>query len=281
MTERLIHGEMTLPAHDQAAKIAIPSERALNFPPALGAPQLAATLQWRLHPITAMGTAQLNTPRGQPLPQGIRVASFVIDDPLRVLAGPPGAMAGHGNGVQGRLQQGHFGRGRRVQEVSQRNTLAVAHHHPLRTRAAFRLPDARPPFFAGAKRPSANASDQSSWPCASSWARKARQALSHTPCSSQSRRRRQQVLGEGNRSGRSCQRAPVRQTQRMPSHTGRFGIGLGPPHGEALSSGSNGAIVAHCAAVSSEWSLAMHGTPFTAYDSRGVPHHATSGEEGL
>jgi hypothetical protein len=281
MKERLIHREMMLPAHDQAAKIATPSESALNFPPALVAPQLAAILQWRLHSVPAMGANQLNAPHGQPLPQGIRVASFVIDDPLRVLAWPPGAMAGHSNGVQGRLQQGHFGRGRRVQEVSQRNTLAVDHHHPLRTLATFRLPDARPPFFAGAKLPSANASDQSSWPCTSSWARKARQALSHIPCSSQSRRRRQQVLGEGNRSGRSFQRAPVRKTQRMPSHTGRFGMGLGPPRGEALSSGNNGAIFAHCASVSSECSLAIQGTPFTAYYSRRVPDHATSGEEGL
>jgi hypothetical protein len=281
MKERLRHGEMTLPAPDQAANIARPSERALNFPPALVAPQLAAILPWRRHPMTAMGTDQLHTPRGPPLPQGIRVASVVIDAPLRVLAWPPGAMAGHGNGVQGRLPQGHCGRGRRVQEVSQRHTLAVDHHHPLRPLAAFRRPAARPPVFAGAKLPSANASDQSRWPCASSGARKARQALSHTPCSSPSRRRRQQVLGEGNRAGSSCHRAPVRKTQRRPSHTGRVGIGLGPPRGEALSSGSNGAIVAHGASVRPEGSLARHGTPCTAYYRRGVPHHATSGEEGL
>jgi hypothetical protein len=281
MTERLIQGEMTRPAHDQAANIAIPSARALNLPPALVAPQLAAIWPWRLHPLTAMGTAQLTTPRGPPLPHGIRGASCVIDARLRVLAWPPGAMAGPGNGVQGRLQQGHFGRGRRVQEVSQRNTLAVDHPHPLRTLAACRLPDARPPCFAGAKRPSAHASDHSSWPGASSGARTARQALSPTPCASQSRRRRPQVLGEGHRAGSSCPRAPVRTTQRRPSHTGRFGSGVGPPRGAALSSGSHGAIVAHGAAVRSECSLARHGTPFTADDSRGVPQHATSGAEGL
>jgi hypothetical protein len=279
MKARLIPGEMRRPAYDQAANMAKPSARAFTCPPALVAPQLAAILPWRLHPMTAMGANQLHALLGQP--QGVRVARFVIDDPLRVLARPSGAVAGHGNGGQGRLQQGHCGRGRRVQEGSQRNTLAVDHHHPLRALAACRLPDASPPVFAGAKRPSANASDQSSWPCASSWARKARQALSHTPCSPQSRRRRQQVRGEGNRSGASCHRAPVRKPQRLPSNTGRFGRGLGPPRGEALGSGNNGAIFAHCASVSAECSLARHGTPVMAYDSRGVPHHATSGEEGL
>jgi hypothetical protein len=135
--------------------------------------------------------------------------------------------------------------------VSQRNTLAVDHHHPLRALAAFGLPDPSAPFFAGAKLPSANASDQSSWPWASSWAKKLRHALSHTPCSSQSRRRRQQVLGDGKRSGRSCHRAPERKIHRMPSKTVRFGMGFGPPRGEALSSGNKGAILSHWASVRS------------------------------
>jgi hypothetical protein len=89
-------------------------------------------------------------------------------------------------------------------------------------------------------------------PWAPRWAKKARQALSHTSCSSQSRRRRQQVLGDGKRSGRSGHRAPVRKIQRMPSKTGRFGMGFGPPRGEALSSGNKGAIFSHCASVSSD-----------------------------
>jgi hypothetical protein len=52
----------------------------------------------------------------------------------------------------------------RVQEVSQRNTFSVDHHHPLRPFAPLGFPDAGPPFLAGAKLPSANVSAQSSWP---------------------------------------------------------------------------------------------------------------------
>jgi hypothetical protein len=135
--------------------------------------------------------------------------------------------------------------------------VAVDHHHPLRAFAPLGFADAGPPFFAGAKLPSAKASDQSSWPWLSSWPRKARQALSQRSWSSQSRRRRQHVLGDGYCWGRSFQRAPLRSIHKMPSKQGRCGIGFGPPQGDALGSGKKGAIFSHCSSVSSEVSLAI------------------------
>jgi hypothetical protein len=149
--------------------------------------------------------------------------------------------------------------------------VAVDHHPPLRTLAPCGLPDAGPPVFAGAKRPSAKVAAQSSWPGASSWARNPRHTLSHTPWASQSRRRRPQVLGDGNRAGKSCHRAPLLRTQRRPAKTGRFGIGLGPPPGEALSSGHNGAILSHCASVSADCARAIGRTPFAAHYSGSIP----------
>jgi hypothetical protein len=187
-------------------------------------------------------------------------------------------MAGDSNGVQGGFQQGHLGRGRRVQEVSQRNTLAVDHHHPLRAFPPLGLADLRAPFFAGAKLPSAKASAQLSWPWASSWARKARQALSQTSCSSQSRRRRQQVLGEGYCGGKSFHRAPVRNIHKIPSKQGRLGMGLGPPRGDGLGSGNKGAIFSHCSSVSSESCRLIAVTPGKRYlncrgcESRSLTH---------
>jgi hypothetical protein len=229
MKERLVHGDVRFPANDQAPDIAQPGEGPFHFPAALLPAQLAAILQWRSHAVLPMGTNQINAASRQSLPQGIRVTGFVIDHACRPLSGTARAIARNGNGVQRRLQQLHFGGGRRFQEVSQRNTLAVDHHHPLRALAAFGLADFGPPFFAGAKLPSAKVSAQSSWPRASSWAKKVRQALTHTPCSSPPLKRRQQVLGEGNRSGRSFHRAPVRKIQRIPAKQGRFGFGFGPP----------------------------------------------------
>ena len=267
MKECPIHCDITLPAHHEAAEIPKPGEGPFNLPAPLVPSQLAPVLHRRLHPVFSVRADQVNATLRQALTQGVRIACFIVDEPLGPLARAAGTVTGDCNGLKGRLQQGHFGGGRRVQEVSQRNTLAVDHHHPLRAFASLRFPDARPPFFAGAKLPSAKASAQSSWPWASSSAKKARQALTHTPCSSQSRSRRQQVLGDGNRLGRSCHRAPARNIQRIPSKTGRFGIGFGPPRGEAFGSDNNGAILAHCSSVSSDCSLAIQGSPFAEFHS--------------
>jgi hypothetical protein len=147
---------------------------------------------------------------------------------------------------------------------SQRNTLAVCHHHKLRTLSAFGLTDACAPFFAGENVPSAKVSYQRKRRLMSSSARSARHAFSQTPSSSHRFNRRQQVLGEGNRLGRSFHRAPLRNTQRMPSNTGRLGIGVRPPLGESFGSDNNGAIFAHCRSVNSDCSRAIGISPLNS-----------------
>src|SRR4051794_19976943 len=47
--------------------------------------------------------------------------------------------------------------------------------------------------------------------------------------------------GEGFPLGRAFHRPPLRSTRRMPSTTGRLGIGSGPPPGDGSGSGSSGA----------------------------------------
>src|ERR1700683_1249149 len=107
-----------------------------------------------------------------------------------------------------RLREFDFRRGCRVKVVSQRKTAAVDHHHPLRPLAPLGFSDSTAPFFAGAKLPSRNDSLHfSCWRWFNSL-RNARQIVSQTSCCSPSRRRRQQVAGEGNSSGKSCHRAP-------------------------------------------------------------------------
>jgi hypothetical protein len=257
MKERSVHRDITFPAHHQATKISKPRKRPFDLPPSLIASQLPSLLSRQLLAVFAMRTNQINASPGQTMAQRVRSTRLVIDHALGALAGTSPALSGHRNRLQGRLQQLHFGGGRRCQEVSHRNTVAVDHHHPLRAFAPLGCADAGPPFLAGAKLPSAQASDQSSCPWLSSWPRKVRQALRQMSCSSHSRRRRQHVLGDGYRVGRSFQRAPVRNIHKMPSKHGRLGIGFGPPQGEALGSGNKGAIFSHCASVSSEVSRAI------------------------
>src|SRR6516225_82661 len=81
--------------------------------------------------------------------------------------------------------------------------------------------------------------------------RNARQISSQISCSSQSRKRRQQVEGEGNSSGKSHQRAPLRKIHKMPSSTLRSSAGGRPPCGRFLRLGSKGRIFSHWASVNS------------------------------
>src|SRR5205085_12306279 len=126
----------------------------------------------------------------------------------------------------------------------------------------------RPPLFAGAKLPSAQAAAPSSGPWASPGARKALLAWSPTSWAAQARRRRPQVRGEGYGFGRSCQRAPVRTIHSIPAQQGRLGSGLGPPQGDAWGSGRTGAMFSHGSAVHAELSLAISCLRVMANDTR-------------
>jgi hypothetical protein len=141
--------------------------------------------------------------------------------------------------------------------VSQRNTLAVDHHHPLRSFAPFGLSDAFTPFFAGAKLPSANASDQSSWPRSSSSDRNTRHAFNQMPCSSQSFNLRQHVEGLGYRLGKSAHGAPVRRIHNMPSNTLRLSAQGRPPFLDFLGLGNTASSFFHCLSVNFCRSLAI------------------------
>src|SRR5712692_5150157 len=148
-----------------------------------------------------------------------------------------------------RFRESRFVRGCRTKVLSQRKTLAVDHHHPLRALATLGFSDSSAPFLAGAKLPSRKDSLHCSCFRWLSSARNARQILSPTPCSSQSRSLRQQVAGEGNSSGKSCQRAPLRRIHKMPSSTLRSEARGRPPRRRERGRGSKGRIFSHWASL--------------------------------
>ena len=241
-----------LPSNQQTPEVSQPGDCSFYRPSALIPAQLSTILSLGLNATTTMRTDQIDPSCGQALTQRIRVCRSIVDQWLRV--GGIAVFRRHWNGslLQGVLNQLDFRRGRRGGENSQRKTLAVCHHHKLRTLSPFGFADLGAPFFAGENVPSAKTSYQSSRPSSSSCSRKVRHIVSQTPVSSHCFSRRQQVLGDGYWSGKSLQRAPLRRTQRIPSKTGRFGMGLGPPFGEALGSGNRGAIFSHWASVNSD-----------------------------
>ena len=257
MKESIIHSNIPIPADDKPAIIPQPRKRPLNLIATFITPHLTTVVIFSFLVIAAIWTDQFNILSSQPLTKRVAVISFIRNQSLRILSRPAAAFAWHSDIVQRFFEQRCLVRGRRVQVVSQRNTLAVDHHHPLRSLAAFGLSDALAPFFAGAKLPSANASDQSNWPRSSSSERNARHASSHTSCSSQSRSLLQQVEGLGNCFGRSAHGAPVRSIQRIPSNTLRLSAQGLPPRFDFLGFGSNGSIFSHCVCVNFHLVLAI------------------------
>ena len=251
MKERPVDVERTVIAHDESAKVSQPSECALDRPAPSVAPQHTPVLRRRAIAVRAMRCDQQDAPPLQPLAQCVAVIALVGDHPQRFLPGPPRMMPpAYADRCERGLREPDFRRGRRTKVVPQRNSAAVDHHHPLRALAPLGFSDFRAPFFAGAKLPSRN--DSLHFNCWRSFSslKNTRQILNHTPCSSQSRSRRQQVEGCGYFSGRSCQRAPLRRIHRIPSSTRRFSVHGRPPWRCLGGLGSKGAIFCHCASVS-------------------------------
>jgi hypothetical protein len=251
MKERFIDVDRAIVGNDQSGEVAEPGEGAFHLLTTPVSTQRSTILGARLAAIAAVRRYQFDSSCRQPLAQRIAVVRAIGNHTRRFLAWPAAAMSSaHADRRECFFREPDLVRRGRVKLLSQRNALAVDHHHPLRTLAPLGFSDSAAPFFAGAKLPSRNDSLQSSCSRWFSSAKNARQMVSQTPCSSQSRSRRQHVAGEGNSSGKSCQRAPLRRIQRIPSSTQRFSIHGRPPLRCLGGLGSKGAIFFHCASVS-------------------------------
>jgi len=262
MKESVIHSNITVPTDNQSAIISEPGESSLNFPTAFITSQLSAIMIFLPFVVAPVRANQFDTSCLELPSQRVTVISSVSNQSLRIFSRTTPTFTWHSNIIQRFFEELDLRRGRRVQVVSKRNTLAVDHHHPLRALAPLGLTDAFAPFFAGGKLPSTNASDQSNWPFSSSSERKARHALSQTPCSSQSLSLRQQVEGLGYRFGKSAQGAPVRRIHRIPSKTLRLSAQGLPPFLLGLGFGKSFSIFFHCSFVNFHRSLAIFKTPF-------------------
>src|SRR5438128_10278075 len=250
MKECAVNRERAVIANHQMPEVAEPREGALDFPAPAVAPQRSSVLGRRLASIPTMRRDQFDPALRQPRSQAGTVVPVIGGEAERFVSRPPRVgSATYADGRERRFRELRFVRGCRTKVLSQRKTLAVDHHHPLRALAPLGFSDASAPFLAGAKLPSRKDSLHCSCFRSLSSARNARQILSQTPCSSQSRSLRQHVAGEGNSSGKSCQRAPLRRIHKMPSSTLRSLAGGRPPCGRGGRFGSRGRILSHCASV--------------------------------
>ena len=232
MKESLVDGKRAIVAHDESAEVAEPCEGSFHGPSTLIAAQGSTILGRGPAPVLTVRGDQVDTACRQLLAQWIAIVAAVGNEANRLLPRPAGSMPSpYLDRGEGCFDELDLRGGGRVKVVSQRKTLAVDHHHPLRSLAPLGLADGAAPFFAGAKLQSRKASLQFiCWRSFSS-PRNVRQIFSQTSCFSQSRSLRQQIEGEGNSSGKSCQRAPLRKIHKMPSSTLRLEAGGRPPRG--------------------------------------------------
>lgn len=245
MKESQVNQGQAFIAHDQASEVAEPGEGAFDLPTTLIAGLDLFRLLTAVFPIPSIRDQQANPSLAQLVPQLIRIIRLISNEAFgsgfRAAPAPPW----HLDSLQGRFRQSYFRRRRRGNGASQRNTLAVDHHQPLRALPPLGGADAVAPFFAGAKLASIKASSQSRRPSASSRERNVRQIFSQISCSSQTFSRRQQVDGLGYLLGKSCQGAPVRRIHRIPSKTSRLSALGRPPREPGFSDGNRGAILNH------------------------------------
>ena len=207
----MIHFVVTLPTSDKASVIAEPGNGSFNFP-AASIPSKGSAILKFFSFILPGWSDKFNTSVLETLTKFIRVIGFVSNQVFRFFAQLINRFINERYLMWTGRGNGH----------SQRNTLAICHHHELGALAPLGFPDFWTPFFADTKLPSMKHSAQSIWPFLSSSRIKVRQIFSQTPCSSHSFKRLQQVLGLGYFSGKSFHRAPVRRIQRMPSTTKRL-----------------------------------------------------------
>lgn len=238
MKEGPVRRDVVVVADDESAEVAEPSEHALHDPTLAVSAEWSTILQLHARSPASMRTDHLDSTLPATNTQIVAVVSAIEDQSF--------SLAVDRDRVERRLRELDL-RGRcRGKLASQRNTLAVDHHHPLCSLAALGLADALAPFFAGAKLPSMKVSLQSSLPRSSSSERNARHRSNHTSSSSHLRSRRQHVGPLGNSGGISRQRAPVLSTHKIPSSTSRL-FAHGRPW--LFNLGSSGSILAHCASL--------------------------------
>lgn len=226
---------ISVPSGNQTSVVSKPSNGTFYLPSALVAPQFSPILNFDL-PFLSMRSNKFYSLFFQFITELLRIIRFITNQSL-------GLFPQFLNRFIGQFYLMWRGR---VQGHSQRNALAVCHHHKIRTLAPLGFADLRAPFFAGIKLPSIKHSLQLICPFLSNLFINFLQIFNQIPFLSQSFNLRQQVEGLGYLSGKSFQRAPVLKTHKMPSKTDRLFF-----HGRPLlfKLGSSGLIAFHCSLV--------------------------------
>jgi hypothetical protein len=200
---------VVLMSNEQPSSEAQPTDRSFDFPPLFISSQRSTILSGGFLASLAMRCDLFDAPPLEGVTKPVGIGRFVVEKSC-------GAFPGDLN-IDQRFNRIDFGRLSGRCECRDRDSLSVRHQHEFCSFAFLGLTHLKTPFFAGEKVPSPIACDQSSSFRRSRALMSRSQARTSNPASVHSLCRRQQVAKEGYRSGKSCHRAPVFNTQRTPS----------------------------------------------------------------
>ncbi len=228
---------------DQASTVLQPVERPLDSVPSFVAPERAAILQTGPGPFFPVWADEFDTTFLKVLSQPVRIGSLIVEQ--------ASGLAMRRALIDQRLDRGHFaviGSGSICRE---RSTLTICQEKDAGSVSTMATSHVVTPFFARVNEPSPIASSQSMPRRWSSLLSNRSQAARKIPLHVQSRCRRQQVAGEGYRSGHLpltglSNGLPAINTQRTPSRHSREERQGRPPSGPTGGSGNRSAIRNHC-----------------------------------
>jgi hypothetical protein len=193
-----------------------------------------------------------DTPIAQFLPVCFGVVSAICIDDLRFFQRVPADTTDGWNRVNERQQLGDVMAMGTGQDDRERHPICVSSNMVLgaRSRTIYGVwPSFWPAPIARTEDESRITREKSIWPATRNSASSSSCNRSHTPASCQSRKRRQQVTPEPKpiSAGRSRQRSPVRNTNKMPLNAARSGTGLRPGYfsRRGFGCGSRGSIRFH------------------------------------
>ncbi len=225
-----------------------PGKQTLDLPAISITSQRPAILGAGFLAVAFVRCDQLNALLSQFFIQRITIVSSITDQPFGFLLHKPA--------FQRLFNQSDFMRRSTFNGYGDRKTSAICHCHELCTLAPLGLSHPTAPFLAITKLPSIKHSVKSSLPRSLTSFTNARNNRSNTPELRHSWKRRWQVWYGGYRSGKSCQRAPVRNIQRMPFRISRSStLGLPRPSTRLAGLGRSGLMISHCSSLRSIGSL--------------------------
>src|SRR5215471_4190347 len=233
-------------ANHQAAEVIQPGEQPFHFPTTLEATQRTSILSDAFGPATfSVWSNHLDTELLQNFTvQRVTVVSLVPNQPLRDVSDE--------SLLQCLGDQLYFSRASTLCAYGERKTIAVCNCHDLGALSAFSLSHTEPPFLAGAKLPSTNASLRFRPPRSLRSCATASSTCSRTLERTQAWKRRWTVWYAPYRSGKSFQGAPVRSIHRIPFSVLRRSL-HGRPRRSARtrSGGKMVSTIRHCSSVRS------------------------------